>query len=161
MPLAHPPLSSPMSMAIQSAREGVLSGDGGPFGACVVHEDKIIAVTHNTVLKDKDPTRHAEMNAIRLASQHLNTHILSGCTLYSTAEPCPMCLSAIYWARLDRVVIGVSRHIAASFGFIDAELYEELYAAPEQRKLPCVFGEEQEACETLFKVWQRHEGILY
>ncbi|NUN93821.1 MAG: nucleoside deaminase, partial [Verrucomicrobiae bacterium] len=91
-----------MRQALASAAEGVRLGHGGPFGACVVREGRAIAVAHNTVLRDRDPTAHAEMNALRAACRALGTHDLSGGVIYATAEPCPMCLGAIAWARLAR-----------------------------------------------------------
>src|SRR5438093_8259131 len=115
-----------MKLAITSAREGVELDHGGPFGACIVRGDEVISVAHNTVLRDSDPTCHAEMNAIRSACKVLETHVLADCEIYTTAEPCPMCLAAINWARLKQIVVGVPRECAAAFGFDDAVFYSEL-----------------------------------
>ena len=150
-----------MQEAIDSGREGVQKREGGPFGACVVQDGKVVGVGHNTVLKDRDPTCHAEMNAIRAACDHLGTHLLNGCTLYTTAEPCPMCLSAIYWARIDRVVVGVDRECAARYGFDDAEFYRQVSLPVDQRTVPQSTGTKCNECEALFAEWKEIEGALY
>ena len=90
-----------MQAAIASASEGVQNGEGGPFGAAIVKDQKILVSSHNTVLLSHDPTCHAEMNAIRAASSMLGNHVLDQCELYTTAEPCPMCMSAIMWAKVQ------------------------------------------------------------
>ncbi|MDD5227156.1 MAG: nucleoside deaminase, partial [Candidatus Omnitrophica bacterium] len=95
-----------MKLAIRSAREGIKRSEGGPFGAVIVRGNQRIAVAHNTVLKDHDATCHAEVNAIRLASRKLKRFDLSDCVIYSTNEPCPMCFSAIHWARIAKVFFG-------------------------------------------------------
>jgi len=155
-------MTSPMELAIHSALEGIALGEGGPFGAAIIDaQGNILAVAHNTVLKDCDPTCHAEMNAIRRASKHLNNHILKGCTLLTTAEPCPMCLAAIYWARIESVVVGVTRKTAAEYGFDDAYFYEQMALPPDQRQLSFSFGEEAVECERLFRTWKDIEGVLY
>lgn len=105
-----------MLQAIQKTREGIAAGNS-PFGACVVRQDKVVVCAHNTVWPDTDPTAHAEVNAIRLAAKVLGTIDLSGCVMYTTCEPCPMCLSAIHWSRIDRVVYGATIADAASAGF--------------------------------------------
>mmetsp|Transcript_41355 Transcript_41355/g.87684 ORF Transcript_41355/g.87684 Transcript_41355/m.87684 type:complete len:416 (-) Transcript_41355:391-1638(-) len=115
-----------MRAAAHSANAGVALGHGGPFGAAVVRDGIVLSCAHNTVLKDGDPTCHAEMNAIRQACRFLQSHDLSDCELYTTCEPCPMCWGAIQWARLERVCIGVDRHTAAEFGFDDKAFYDEV-----------------------------------
>ena len=100
--------------------------NGGPFGAAVVKDGEIIAVAHNTVIESTDATAHAEVNAIRLASKKLNTHDLSGCVLYTSAEPCPMCLSAIIWANIKEVYYANTKKDAAEIGFRDDMIYEYL-----------------------------------
>lgn len=106
-----------MHMAIREAARGMRRGQGGPFGACVVRDGVIIAVAHNRVLISGDPTQHAEVVAIGRAARHLGTHVLKGCTIYSTTEPCPMCFSAIHWAQIDRIVFGTGIEDVKRLGF--------------------------------------------
>lgn len=115
-----------LARAIELARLGSQQGDGGPFGAVIVHDGKIIGEGWNRVVGSKDPTAHAEIAAIRMACAALGQFHLSGCTLYASSEPCPMCLSAAYWARIERIVFANSRAEAAAIGFCDDELYDEL-----------------------------------
>ncbi len=150
-----------MQLAIQSALTGITQKEGGPFGACVVKDSKIISVAHNTVLKDKDPSCHAEVNAIRQAAKALDSHILEGCELYTTAEPCPMCLSAIYWARIDKIYVGVDKEIAKEFGFDDAKFYEQIKLQPEQREVPSEYGVMTQECKKVFEHWEDLEGSIY
>src|SRR3989442_10578597 len=109
-----------MHLAIQKAQEGIAAGQS-PFGAVIIKDDQVVAATHNTVWRDSDPTAHAEVNCIRRAASALQTIFLHGCRMYSTTEPCPMCLSAIHWAKIERVVYGASIADAAAAGF--CELY--------------------------------------
>jgi len=115
-----------MQAAAASALAGVRIGHGGPFGASVVRDGVIIACAHNMVLHCKDPSRHAEMNAIQQACQAIGSHDLSDCELYTTCEPCPMCWGAVQWSRLGKVHIGVDRHTAAKYGFDDKVFYDEI-----------------------------------
>ncbi len=115
-----------LARAIELARTGSEQGDGGPFGAVIVRGGKILAEGWNRVVASADPTAHAEIGAIRTACHALGTFHLSGCTLYASSEPCPMCLAAAYWARIDRIVFANSRAEAAAIGFCDDELYSEL-----------------------------------
>jgi len=154
-------LDSAMQQAIQSALQGVKSNDGGPFGAAIVKDNQIISVAHNTVLVDKDPTCHAEVNAIRMACKVLDTHILSGCELYTTVEPCPMCLSAIYWARIEKVYAAAQKTVAAQYGFDDVFIYEELDLSPEARSIPCTHTQQCSESEAVFKQWKDLERSLY
>ena len=124
-----------MQEAIRLARASVRSGKGGPFGAVVVKRGKVIARGANVVTSDNDPTAHAEVEAIRAACRRLKTFSLHGCELYASCEPCPMCLAAIYWARLDRVFYAATRKDAARAGFDDELLYRELPLSPSRRKL--------------------------
>lgn len=110
--------------------------DGGPFGALVVREGHVLAETGNRVTARKDPTAHAEVEAIRAACTVLGSHQLQGCTLYTSCEPCPMCLGAIYWARVDRVVYASTRHEAALAGFDDEYIYKELAIDGPLRSIP-------------------------
>ncbi len=122
-----------MRRAIQLSLESVKHG-GGPFGAVIVKEGKIIAEAANRVTLDNDPTAHAEVNAIRQAARSLGKFDLSGCDIYTSCEPCPMCLGAIYWAHLDHIYYGCNRRDAADAGFDDEFIYEELSLAPAERQ---------------------------
>jgi len=115
-----------LARAIELARHGSESGEGGPFGAVIVRDGEIIAEGWNRVVASHDPTAHAEISAIRTACAGANNFHLHGCTLYASSEPCPMCLSAAYWAHIDRIVFANSRAEAAAIGFCDDELYSEL-----------------------------------
>ena len=115
---------------------------GGPFGAVIVKEGKIIAKAHNTVLKDKDPTAHAEINAIKKASQKLKTHDLTGCILYTTCYPCPMCMSAIIWANINTIYYGNTKEDAANIGYKDDFIYEILKEPNKHLKLITIDREE-------------------
>ena len=106
-----------MHMALREAARGMKGGQGGPFGACIVRDGVIVAVAHNRVLVSGNPTQHAEVVAIGRAARHLGTHILKGCTIYSTTEPCPMCFSAIHWAQIDRIVFGTGIADVKRLGF--------------------------------------------
>ena len=127
-----------MQRAIALAVKNVQSGRGGPFAALVVKDGKIIAEGANQVTSTNDPTAHAEMVAIRAACRTLGDFQLSGCDLYTTCEPCPMCLGAIYWARPARIFYAASAADAAAAGFDDAFIYEEIARPLDARKLPCV-----------------------
>ncbi|MDD6953394.1 MAG: nucleoside deaminase [Prevotella sp.] len=122
-----------MRRAIQLSLESVKHG-GGPFGAVIVKEGKIIAEAANRVTLDNDPTAHAEVNAIRQAARSLGRFDLSGCDIYTSCEPCPMCLGAIYWAHLDHIYYGCNRRDAADAGFDDEFIYKELSLAPAERQ---------------------------
>lgn len=120
-----------MEEALKEAYTGIENGHGGPFGSVVVKEGEIVGRGHNRVLYKKDPTCHGEMEAIRDACQNLNTHDLSGCELYTTAEPCPMCLGAILWANIKTVYYGCNRMDTDSIGFRDDIFYEYLNGKTE------------------------------
>ena len=113
-----------MKLGIEQARKTMNEGIGGPFGAVVVKDGEVIAVASNSVLRDHDPTAHAEVNAIRMAGQKLGTPDLSGCELYATGYPCPMCLSAIIWANIKKVYVSGLPEDADKIGFRDAFIYE-------------------------------------
>ena len=127
-----------MARAIELAIENVKSGRGGPFAALVVKDGVIIAEGANQVTRTNDPTAHAEVVAIRNACQKLNDFRLIGCEIYSTCEPCPMCLGALYWSRADRMYFAGLREDAAAAGFDDALIYEELDRPLEARRLPMI-----------------------
>ena len=140
-----------MREAIKLSAESVRSG-GGPFGAVIVRNGEIIARGENRVTVCNDPTAHAEVSAIREAAARLGTYDLSGCEIYSSCEPCPMCLGAIYWARLDRLYYAGTRADAANVGFDDAHIYEELPLDPSQRELPTESLLREEA-QLVFEAW--------
>lgn len=123
-----------MREAIRLSVRNVDEG-GGPFGAVIAKDGEIVATGVNRVTADHDPTSHAEVNAIRAASARLGTFDLSGCEIYTSCEPCPMCLGAIYWAHLDRMFYGNTKQDAAAVGFDDAFIYKELELRPEDRRL--------------------------
>ena len=123
-----------MRKAIELSVDNVAAG-GGPFGAVIAKDGEIIATGVNRVTADHDPTAHAEVSAIREAARKLGTFDLGGCEIYSSCEPCPMCLGAIYWARLDRLYYGNDKHDAAAIGFDDAFIYKEMDLEPENRRL--------------------------
>jgi len=123
-----------LEKAILLGSESMQTG-GGPFGAVIVKNDDIVAIGVNEVVKAHDPTAHAEIVAIRSACKDLKTHDLSGCTIYSSCEPCPMCLGALYWARIDCIFYASTRHDAANAGFDDSLIYDELALASENRSI--------------------------
>ena len=125
-----------MRRAIALSHEKMLEGAGGPFGAVIAFGDTVVAEGWNLVTSTNDPTAHAEVVAIRRACAALGRFDLSGLDIYTSCEPCPMCLGAIYWARLDRIWFGNGRHHAASIGFDDAFLYDELPRPHEARAIP-------------------------
>ncbi len=141
-----------MSEAIRLAVEQAGRG-GGPFGAVIVKDGRIIAAGVNRVTEDKDPTAHAEMMAIREAAEKLNTHQLKGCEIYCSCEPCPMCFGAIYWARIDRVYFAASGKDASEAGFDDQLIYEELTRSPDERRIPTLQMMRNEA-QTAFRIWK-------
>ncbi len=125
-----------MHEAIALAAENVQSGQGGPFGALVVKDNQLIATGVNRVTLAHDPTGHAEMNAIRAACLKLGSFQLTGCNLYTSCEPCPMCLGAIYWARPQAYYFAGTRDSAAQAGFDDSYIYDELHLKPDARSIP-------------------------
>lgn len=141
-----------MREAIRLSEQNVAAG-GGPFGAVIARDGRIIATGTNRVTPDCDPTAHAEVSAIRAAAKKLGTFDLSGCEIYTSCEPCPMCLGAIYWARLDRMYYGNDKHDAAKIGFDDAFIYEELALDPADRKLKSELLLPEEAIKA-FEAWE-------
>jgi guanine deaminase len=125
-----------MRRAIALGRRGLSRGDGGPFGAVVVRRGVVVGEGWNRVLGRRDPTAHGEIVAIRAASRRLRSFSLSGCDLYTTGEPCPMCLGAIYWARLDRIFFGFTVEDAARIGFDDRLIYRQLARPAARRTIP-------------------------
>jgi guanine deaminase len=141
-----------MARAIALAIENVRSGDGGPFAAVIVKQGRIVGEGTNRVTSSNDPTAHAEVVAIRAACRTMGTFQLDGCDLYTTCEPCPMCLGAIYWARPTRVYFACTAGDAAAAGFDDAFIYEQLAVPLGERKIPFagMMREESLAC---FRAW--------
>jgi len=147
--------------AIRLAQEKMEANEGGPFGALVVYGDKVVGCGWNRVTSTNDPTAHAEIMAIREACRELSRFSLEGCTLYSSCEPCPMCLSAIYWSRIDQIVYAASRQDAASIEFDDAYIYEQVALAPEDRSIPMNQILRDEALK-VFDAWRnKQDKILY
>lgn len=141
-----------MRKAIELSVKNVAEG-GGPFGAVIARDGEIVATGVNRVTDEHDPTAHAEVSAIRAACRKLNTFDLSGCEIYTSCEPCPMCLGAIYWAHLDRMYYGNNQHDAAEIGFDDAFIYEEIALKPEERRLAPTRLLPDEAIKA-FKAWR-------
>ncbi|MBF0511994.1 MAG: nucleoside deaminase [Candidatus Omnitrophica bacterium] len=146
-----------MRRAISEARQNIRTMDGGPFGACIIRAGKLLAVGRNTVLKN-DATCHAEVNAIRSASRKLKTFDLSGCIIYSTTEPCPMCFSAIHWAKIDHVIFGTTIGDVKKIGFneltISASLMKRLGASKVKVTAHCLVLE----CRKLLKDWNAQKN---
>jgi len=141
-------LRKSFELALESIRS-----EGGPFGALIVRDEKIIAVGQNRVVSSSDPTAHAEIQAIRAACESLQTHDLSGHTIFTSCEPCPMCLGAIYWARIDRIWYGASREDACQAGFDDQLFYNEINTEPEKRLVPIARSLATEAVR-VFDAWK-------
>jgi tRNA(Arg) A34 adenosine deaminase TadA len=125
-----------MREAVALAAKNANGNGGGPFGAVIVKDGKIISAASNSVTPDKDPTAHAEVNAIRQACKQLGTHDLTGCVLYTSCEPCPMCLSAAYWAHVDKIYFAADRNDAEKAGFSDAFIYNQFGIPMSERSIP-------------------------
>ena len=147
-----------MRKAIELSTENVANG-GGPFGAVIAKDGEIIATGTNRVTASCDPTAHAEVSAIRAAATKLGTFNLSGCEIYTSCEPCPMCLGAIYWARLDKTYYGNNKTDAKNIGFDDSFIYDELELKPENRKLPSEVLLHDEAIKA-FEEWMEKEDKI-
>ncbi|MCX8205687.1 MAG: nucleoside deaminase [Candidatus Micrarchaeota archaeon] len=152
-----------MRVAIRSAKLGIRKKEGGPFGACIVGPDgKVLAVAHNTVWKSCDSTAHAEVNAIRMACRKLKSIDLSGCTIYSTCEPCPMCFAAIHWARIKNIAYGATIDDASAYKFNEMRLCNADIA--RKCKLEGVRikgGVLRVECLHLFEEWRKSKGKPY
>jgi guanine deaminase len=150
-----------MARAIELSVENVRSGRGGPFGAVIVRDGVIVAEGANGVTATNDPTAHAEVLAIRAACQKLGAFELKGCELYTSCEPCPMCLAAAYWARIDRVYFGNSAEDAARIGFDDSTIYTELARPHGMRTIPMIPLMRDEAAQA-FRAWEQSSNkIVY
>ena len=144
-----------MRRAIELSKQSVRNG-GRPFGAVIARNGEIVAEGSNCVTIDCDPTAHAEVSTIRKACKALGTYNLSGCEIYTSCEPCPMCFGAIYWAHLDKIYMGNDRKDAAKIGFDDDFIYQEIALSAEQRKKPSEVLLREEALEA-FKMWDEKE----
>jgi len=146
-----------MALALEEARRGIENDDGGPFGAVIVLDGKVISKAHNEVLKRNDPTAHAEILAIREASSILGRYDLSDCEIYSTSEPCPMCFSAIFWARIKKLVYGTTREDVAEIGFDDSLIYDVIKGEAEAEQMELV-NVDREGCRAVLEEWRRKPG---
>lgn len=142
-----------MLQAIELAKSGMNSENGGPFGCVIVKDGKVIGLGSNMVLKTKDPTAHAEIVAIRNACENLDNFQLDGCELYTSCEPCPMCLGAIFWARPAKVYFACTKEDAAEAGFDDHFIYKEIEVEPSNRKIPMTSFLRRESLK-LFEIWK-------
>ena len=147
-----------LKQAIDVAWKGIKKGFG-PFGAVITADGKIIAVSSNQVVLSNDPTAHAEILAIRKAASVLQSHDLGNCTLYSSCEPCPMCLGAIYWSGIKRVVYSSDRGDAAKAGFNDDHIYGEVSLEPSLRQIAFVHIDDPDTCK-VFKTWEEYENKI-
>jgi len=147
-----------MELAIRSARSGMRRGEGGPFGASIVNGRRVVAVAHNTVLATQDPTAHAEINALRAAARKLKTFDLRGHVMVSSTEPCPMCFSAIHWARLDRVVYGTRIADVQRRGFHELALSCRRLARLGRSRVKITSGFMERACRRLLEAWDGLES---
>ncbi len=145
--------------AISLSKEGMENGSGGPFGAVIVKEGKVVGKGSNSVTSTNDPTAHAEVVAIRDACKNLGSFQLEGCIIYSSCEPCPMCLGAIYWARPDKLIYACTAEDAASVGFDDSFIYKEISLPKEERSLPSEQMLGDEALD-IMKLWNTKEGKI-
>ena len=151
-----------MRRAIDEALAHLTALEGGPFGVCLVRGDEVLAVAHNTVLKDHDPTCHGEINAIRLAARKLQSYDLSGCEIYSTTEPCPMCFAAIHWARIDRLIYGTTIDEVARLGFNEMSLGSRQMQVLGRSPVAIYPGFLADECRQLLETWTRIPGrIVY
>lgn len=146
-----------MQLAIDTALDNIKNNEGGPFGAVIAKDGVLIAKSPNTVTTSNDPTAHAEINAIRLACKELNTFDLSGCEIYSSCEPCPMCLSAIYWARISKVYYAADRFDAKKAGFDDSFIYNEISLSEKERSIYMENAMHKEG-QLPFELWQETEN---
>ncbi len=149
-----------MREAIEESKRNLTGGAGGPFGAVIVRDGEIIARAHNRVLETNDPTMHAEIGAIRAACAKLGTFDLSGCELYTSCEPCPMCLSAILWAKITRFYFGCTREDAARIGFDDKAIYD--YLAGDESAMD-IHGEccDHDEAAAVFDAWMEQARKMY
>ncbi|MGV8176932.1 MAG: nucleoside deaminase [Candidatus Bilamarchaeaceae archaeon] len=150
-----------MLAAIKAAEKGVRRKDGGPFGACVVKGGKIISWAHNHVIRQNDPTAHAEIRAIRKACRKLGTWNLKGCEVYSTTEPCPMCFSAVHWARIRKIYFGARISDAKRYGLNELPITNHMLNRLGRAGITVKGDVMREECVRLFKEWRRGKGKKY
>jgi guanine deaminase len=146
-----------LRQSIDLAADNVKTGQGGPYGAIIVKNNRVVSACGNQVTRSLDPTAHAEIRAIRMACKMLNDFQLTGCVLYTSCEPCPMCLGAIYWARLEKVYYACSREDAAAANFDDSFIYDEIAVSPPQRRIAMLQLELPNGCEP-FEIWKQYAG---
>lgn len=150
-----------MRLAVAEARRGVRAGEGGPFGAVIVRDGGLLARGHNRVVASHDPTAHAEIVALRRAARRLGRYHLADCILFTTCEPCPMCLAALHWARIKAFWYGCTRRDAAGIGFADKDIYDVLSGRP-LRSGPRGFPILRQDCLTVFSEWSgRRDRVPY
>lgn len=149
-----------MEIAIQEAQKGIESNDGGPFGAVIVKDNQIVATAHNEVVSSNDPTAHAEICAIRRASKKLGSFSLKGCILYCTGEPCPMCFSAIHWARIDKVYYCCKKSLASKIGF-DDKYIEEIIKGLKDDNIPFIQQKDIKCKEVMMKWYSNPKRVEY
>jgi tRNA(Arg) A34 adenosine deaminase TadA len=148
--------------ALSEASKGSRAKHGGPFGAVVIRNGKIIAKAHNTVIRDNDPTCHAEVNAIRKACKKLKRFHIEDCILIASSEPCPMCLTTSYWAQVKEIHYALPRSIAAKVGFADDYIYKDISKKPLNRTIPVIhYKELEKEGLKIFNDWQNKNGKLY
>lgn len=147
-----------IKLAAELAERSVVDG-GGPFGAVIVKNGEIVATGVNTVTSSKDPTAHAEINAIRNACAVLDSFNLSGCEVYSSCEPCPMCLSALYWAGVGRIYYGNTKEDADGIAFSDRFIYEQINVSPKDRLIPCIHVKNDYTIKA-FEMWKNKEDKI-
>lgn len=146
-----------MEMAARLSYDNIDRG-GGPFGAVIVKDGEVVATGVNTVTLDSDPTAHAEVNAVRHACQKLGSFKLTGCTIYSSCEPCPMCLSALYWAGVKKVFYGNTKEDAAAIEFSDKFIYDEIAKAPAERTMPGIHVDNRDTIKA-FEKWASDPNV--
>jgi len=149
---AESPKNKFMQLAIREAFSGMNKGEGGPFGAVIVHKNRVIAKAHNKVIGTNDPTAHAEILAIRKASKALGRFNLLDCEIYATSQPCPMCMAAIYWAKMRRLFYGCTKEDAAKIHFDDRYLYQVFRGTAKKSRLKAI-QLDRNSCLTLFRAW--------
>ena len=145
-----------MKLAAEEALAGVNLGDGGPFGAVIVKEGKVIAKAHNNVVNTNDPTAHAEILAIREAAKVLGRFDLSDCEIYTSCEPCPMCFAAIHWAKMTKCYFGANKEDAAKIGFDDSFIYDVITGKAKHIQVEMV-NQGRDDCLEVFKSWEQKE----
>ena len=141
-----------MRLALKECEKGIRAG-GGPFGSVIARNGRLVASAHNTVVKTRDATAHAEVNAIRIAGRKLRSHDLGGCTVYATTEPCPMCFSAIHWAYAERIVYGASIEDAAAAGLHELKIHDSLLKKLGHEKVQITSGVLRDECVRVLREW--------